>query len=397
MFLLSLLSLLLLTLTVNASPYPKLSTLQFAAKISNIGAKNLVQIDRQRVAHHRATANRSGKRNAVEDVTDPTAVQYIASVGIGSPPTQYNLLIDTGSSNTWVGSSKKYKQTSTSKKTGETIAVTYGSGHMTGDEYTDTVSVGKGLTIEKQSIGVATQWQGFRGIDGILGLGPVDLTTTTLSSQIQVPTVVDNLASQKKISQSVLGIFFAPGDSHAGSLSFGTPEQDKILGDITYVPITTTTPSAHYWGFEQSVQYNGKEILKNTAGTIDTGTTLTLLASDAYNAYKNATGAVLDSNTAFLSITSAQFSQLKNLDFEIGGKTFTLNANAQIWPRSLNGAINGEKDKIYLIVSDAGSDSGSGLDFVMGFTWLQRFYTVYDTGKKRIGFANTSYTSATTN
>ena len=134
------------------------------------------------------------------------------------------------------------------------------------------------------------QWQGFRGIDGILGyvyrtshfvlpivfsrshrLGPVDLTTTTLSSQIQVPTVVDNLASQKKISQSVLGIFFAPGDSHAGSLSFGTPEQDKILGDITYVPITTTTPSAHYWGFEQSVQYNGKEILKNTAGTIDTG------------------------------------------------------------------------------------------------------------------------------
>lgn len=101
-----------------------------------------------------------------------------------------------------------------------------------------------------------------------------------------------------------------------------------------------------------------------------TGTTLTLIASDAYSAYKNATGATLDYNTGFLSITSAQYSKLKNLDFKIGGKMFTLNANAQIWPRSLNSAINGESDKIYLIISDVGSNSGSGLDFVMGFTWL---------------------------
>lgn len=88
---------------------------------------------------------------------------------------------------------------------------------------------------------------------------------------MKVPTIIDNLVHQKTISQSVLGIFFAPGSSHAGSLSFGKPEQDKILGDVTYVPITTTTPSANYWGFEQSVNYNGKQILKKTAGTTDTG------------------------------------------------------------------------------------------------------------------------------
>lgn len=104
-----------------------------------------------------------------------------------------------------------------------------------------------------------------------------------------MPTVVDNLASQKTISQSVLGIFFAPGDSHAGSLSFGQPEQDKVQGDITYVPITKTTPAANYWGFEQSVHYNGKQILKNTAGTVDTGeyrllsVDCTLLIYDVYD------------------------------------------------------------------------------------------------------------------
>lgn len=43
------------------------------------------------MAHHRAISQLnkgSGKRDGVESVTDPTAVQYTASVGIGSPATQ---------------------------------------------------------------------------------------------------------------------------------------------------------------------------------------------------------------------------------------------------------------------------------------------------------------------
>jgi len=30
-------------------------------------------------------------------------VQYLATVGVGSPATDYSLIVDTGSSNTWVG------------------------------------------------------------------------------------------------------------------------------------------------------------------------------------------------------------------------------------------------------------------------------------------------------
>ncbi len=48
-------------------------------------------------------------------------VTYTASVGVGKPPTQYTLLIDTGSSNTWVGADQSYVKTSTSKSTGESI------------------------------------------------------------------------------------------------------------------------------------------------------------------------------------------------------------------------------------------------------------------------------------
>lgn len=48
-------------------------------------------------------------------------VTYTTSVGVGSPPTQYTLLIDTGSSNTWVGAGKAYVKTSTSKSTGQKV------------------------------------------------------------------------------------------------------------------------------------------------------------------------------------------------------------------------------------------------------------------------------------
>lgn len=50
----------------------------------------------------------------------------------------------------------------------------------------------------------------------------------------------------------------------------------------------------------------------------DTGTTLILLATDAFQAYKNAAGATLDNNTSLLTVTEAQFRQLPSLFFQIG-------------------------------------------------------------------------------
>jgi hypothetical protein len=44
-----------------------------------------------------------------------------------------------------------------------------------------------------------------------------------------------------------------------------------------------------------------------------------------------------------------------------------------------------------------GTPSGEGFDFVNGYTFLERFYSVFDTTNSRIGFAETSYTDATTN
>ena len=94
------------------------------------------------------------------------------------------------------------------------------------------------------------------------------------------------------------------------------------------------------------------------------------LPSDAFEKYQSATGGKLDSTTGLLAITSSQYSNLKTLTFKIGGTSYDLSPNAQIWPRSLNTAIGGSTGSIYLVVGDIGSASGTGLDFIDGYTFL---------------------------
>lgn len=333
------------------------------------------------------------------DVTD-AGVTYTASVGVGSPATDYTLLIDTGSSNTWIGADKKYRKTSTSKATGGKVNVSYGSGQFSGEEYIDTVTLNSTLVIKDQSIGVASRAQGFQGVDGILGVGPVDLTQGTVSGQNLVPTVVDNLFAQGTISAATLGIFYEPTTKEGalnGELVFGGIDQSKITGDLTYVPITGTAPASDYWGIDQDLAYGSAPLLRRSAGIVDTGTTLLMIATDAFETYTRATGATMDETTGLLKITAEQYNRLKSLFFTIGGTTFELTPNAQIWPRALNSMLGGDADGIYLIVADMGSPSGQGLDFINGFAFLQRFYSVYDTGNARVGLAPTAFTQAETN
>jgi len=406
------LSTLLFALSAAASPIVEarspIASLPFALKL-NVSGSTIADIDRARAAHlisagrERAAARAAGRpyKRADSITVTNVATTYVASVGIGSPATTYSLLIDTGSSNTWVGAGKKYVKTSTSVSTGKSVSVTYGSGSFSGTEYTDTVSLGSGLTVTAQSIGVASRSSGFSGVDGILGIGPTDLTEDTVSGVSTVPTVTDNLASQGVISPEVVGISYNPTTSDSvanGELTFGGTDSSKYTGSITYVSITSTSPADEYWGINESITYgsSGTTVLSSSAGIVDTGTTLVLLGTTAYDKYVSLTGATLDETTGLLKISSTNYAKLESLSFNIGGTSFLLTANGQTWPRALNTAIGGSSSSIYLIVGDLG-DIAAGLEFINGYTFLERFYSVFDTTNKRVGFATTANTDATSN
>jgi hypothetical protein len=97
--------------------------------------------------------------------------------------------------------------------------------------------------------------------------------------------------------------------------------RSRFTGELSYVPITSTSPASRYWGIDQSVTYgeNRTIILNTTSGIVDTGTTALLMATEAFNAYKQATGAIIDDYTGMLAITSEQYANLQSLYFNIGG------------------------------------------------------------------------------
>ncbi|KAG2044363.1 aspartic peptidase domain-containing protein [Suillus americanus] len=280
-----LLTILLLSLSIAASPVEirdSLITLPIARKLNVFdGTTNFLQYDKARV-----TALKDGRQIGSTAVINE-ASYYIAAVGVGSPATTYNLIVDTGSSNTWVGANTAYVKTSTSVNTGQPVEVGYGSGSFSGTEYTDTVTLGSGLTITKQSIGVASTSAGFTGVDGILGIGPVGLTAGTLtkSPAKTIPTVTDSLHSQGTISQKVVSVLFGPTTSQTitnGELTFGGTDAAKYTGDIGYTPVTTTNPASTYWGINESITYGSTTILSSTAGIVDTGTTFLYIATGVH-------------------------------------------------------------------------------------------------------------------
>ncbi|GBE77560.1 Polyporopepsin [Sparassis crispa] len=401
----SLLSTLVLALAVAASPVAiprnNFVSLPIARRFNATGTVNLLERDQARAAALKSNAQARLQGRAASVAATNAADTYTVQVDIGSAGTSYTLLVDTGSSNTWVGAGKAFVSSSSTVDTGDGVSVTYGSGSFSGTEYEDTVSLGNGLTISSQSFGVASTSSGFSGVDGIIGIGPVDLTEGTLSnSNAEIPTVTDNLYSQGVISEDLVAVSFEPTTSQSvtnGELTFGGTDSSKYTGSIAYTSLTSTYPASYYWGIDESITYGTETILSSTAGIVDTGTTLILIASNAYSKYESATGGTADANTGLLRITSTQYSNLKTLDFNIGGVTYGLTANAQIWPRALNTYIGGTSGDIYLVVNDIGTPSGEGLDFINGYTFLERFYSVFDTGNSRVGFATTSYTAATTN
>ena len=126
-------------------------------------------------------------------------------------------------------------------------------------------------------------------------------------------------------------------------------------------------------------------------------TNIPITRADAFETYISQIGAICDSSPGFCFIAPDKYDSLQSLFFGIGDSSFELTANAQIWPRALNSQIGGTNDHIYLAIQSLPTSSGEGPDCVLGRTFLERFYTIYDTTNNRVGVANTQFTTATTN
>lgn len=187
------------------------------------------------------------------------------------------------------------------------------------------------------------------------------------------PPLFQSLVAQKQISNPVFAFKLAQSGSE---LYLGGTNSKLYTGSITYTPVTTQG----YWQVAlQGVTVNGNSVLGTTQSVIDTGTTLIIAPADQVNKlYAAIPGSKDASKTVGAGFHTFPCSATENISLTFGGKAFAI--SPQLF--NLGRVSQGSSDCVGAIVGS------SGLPFwVVGDTFLQGVYSIYDMGNNRVGFA----------
>ncbi|KAF8310964.1 acid protease [Clavulina sp. PMI_390] len=335
-------SLLLLAPLVAASPAPAVATSIPLIRRNNAirnGSRTLwlkAQAETL-LAKYGASSSSSSKRanTATISLTDQGQdVTYYASVSVGTPAQNFDVVLDTGSSDLWIASSScqtgcsgintfDSSKSTSFKDQSRQITISYGSGDVAGTVGTDTVSFG-GFTVQNQGLGVMTQItaQLLSGsLSGIMGLGWASLASSGATPWWET------LAKGGSWAQPLFGFYLARNEdsltatSPGGSLDLGFV--NSSFTNINYVSLT----SQDYWNIPvQSITVGGKVITSGAGGAMDTGTTL-IAAPSAFvkEFYSNVMGAV--AATGDLSgYYEYACSSVAEVSITLGGKTYAISS-----------------------------------------------------------------------
>ncbi|NWI57896.1 CATE protein, partial [Calyptomena viridis] len=317
-------------------------------------------------------------------------MEYFGQISIGSPPQNFTVVFDTGSSNLWVpsvycvskacaGHAKFHPtQSSTYQPIGTPFSIQYGTGSMTGLIGSDQVVI-EGLIVSNQQFAESISEPGKAFLDaefdGILGLGYPSLAVDG------VTPVFDNMMAQNLVELPLFSVYMStnPESPLGGELLFGGFDTSRFTGTLNWVPVT----QQGYWQIQlDNIQLGGTVAfcVNGCQAIVDTGTSLISGPSKEVKELQNYIGAV--SVDGEYAVECSNLNVMPDITFTINGLPYTLNAQAYTLMEDSDGVA-------FCLSGFQGNDISppTGPLWILGDVFIRQFYSVFDRGNNRVGLA----------
>uniref|UniRef100_F6TIG0 renin n=1 Tax=Monodelphis domestica TaxID=13616 RepID=F6TIG0_MONDO len=323
-------------------------------------------------------------------LTNYEDTQYYGEISIGSPSQNFKVVFDTGTSDFWVPSilcspfnkvcefHNRYDASisSTYKENESELVIPYASGWVEGFRSQDILTIG-GMKVTQLFLEVTSLSLipfGLTQFDGILGLGYPE------QARSKITPVFDNIMAKKVLNKNVFSIYYdRTSGQKAGELILGGSDPNYYRGSFYYVK----TSRPHFWQIQMQGLIVRSHVVSCENGcptVVDTGTSFITGPSNSIWTLMMVIGAKEKDKEYFVKCN--QKKKLSSISFKFDGKTFTLQGSDYV--------LEAEKhnDKMCMVAFH-GKDIAKpvGPLWILGTTFIQKFYTEFDRHNNRIGFA----------
>ena len=309
-------------------------------------------------------------------------MEYYGIIKVGSPPKDFKILFDTGSSNLWLPSSKcnicndkniyNSSDSTTYQESNKNFEINYVSGKVSGFISEDIVNIG-GLNINNQSFAEIVDPSGLGNLfsmskfDGILGMGFDNIAVNNLI------TPIHNLLLQGKIKESIFAFYL--GNNIEGELSIGNYNNEYTKNGINWIPLSVVG----YWQFsidsydfiiDSSRRFN---LNTNIQSILDTGTSLITVPKYTFNNLKYLFGNNIDAMTGLYIVDCNKYKDIV-LSITINDIIFTIQYDDLIVKDNRN---------ICLI----GIEEYDNSIWILGDVFIRKYYSIFDYDNNQIGLS----------